>query len=448
MPYAPRVTEPQGLKKSLGPFALWGLGVGYVISGEYFGWNLGLPLAGTHGMLVATLAVTVMYAAFVLSYAELACALPRAGGAFVYCTRAFGPHVGAAAGFAQMIEFVFAPPAIAMAIAAYVSQRYGGLDTRLVAIFAYVIFTALNAWGVKQAATFEIVVTVLAAAELLLFVGVTLPAFDAAAFSTDPLPNGISGIFSALPFAIWFYLAIEGVANAAEEARDPQRDVAFGFGAAMLTLAVLALLVFFAATGVAGWHAVVYPPGETTPSDAPLPLALAHVVGSDSALYTLLLGVGLLGLIASFHGILLAAARATFELGRSQILPAVVGRVHAGSQTPRVALGLNLVLGVIAILSGRTAEIITLACFGAVALYALSMLALLRLRKTEPELARPFRTPLYPVLPLVAFALAMVCLVALSVSTPRIAGLFFALIALGLMYASLALRRAPPRDQT
>jgi ethanolamine permease len=272
-----RVNDAPGLKRSLGPLALWGLGVGYVISGEYFGWNLGLPRAGTYGMLAATLVVTVMYAAFVLSYAELACAIPKAGGAYVYCARAFGPRIGSLAGFAQMIEFVFAPPAIAMAIAAYVSQRFAALDPRLVAIGAYITFTALNAWGVKQAATFELVVTVLAVGELLLFVGIALPSFDAEAFSRDPLPNGWTGAFSALPFAIWFYLAIEGVANAAEEARNPQRDVAFGFGAAMLTLAVLAISVFFAAVGVRGWHAIVYPAGSTEPSDAPLPpRARAH----------------------------------------------------------------------------------------------------------------------------------------------------------------------------
>ena len=68
------------LKRTLGPIMLWGLGVGYVISGEYFGWNLGLPLGGTWGMLAATLVITLMYVGFVLSYAELACAIPRWSG--------------------------------------------------------------------------------------------------------------------------------------------------------------------------------------------------------------------------------------------------------------------------------------------------------------------------------------------------------------------------------
>ncbi len=423
--------QDAALKKTLGPLSLWGLGVGYVISGEYFGWNLGLPHGGSAGMLVATLVVTLMYAGFSLAYAELACALPRAGGAFVYASRAFGPRVGALAGIAQLIEFVLAPPAIAMAIAAYVTQRYPSLDVQLVALVAYVVFTGLNAWGVKQAAAFELLVTVLAVAELLLFAAIALPHFDGQAFARDPLPHGWSGAFAALPFAIWFYLGIEGVANAAEEAANPQRDVAFGFGAALATLVVLTLLVFFGAVGVAGWREVVFAPGSEEPSDAPLPLALAHIVSPDSPLYTLLLGVGMLGLIASFHGILLAAARATMELGRAGYAPRILGRVHARSGTPRVALLANMVLGGVAILSGRTGDIITLSVLGALLMYVLAMASLFQLRRSEPALARPFRVPLYPWLPLLSFVIAVCCLVAVAWSAGGLSVAFLVMIVIG-----------------
>lgn len=419
------------LKKDLGPLALWGLGVGYVISGEYFGWNLGLPLGGSYGMLFATLLVTLMYVGFSLSYAELACALPRAGGAFVYAERAFGPRIGALAGLAQFVEFVFAPPAIAMAIGAYVAQRYPALEPRLAALAAYVLFTLVNAWGVRQAAAFELCVTVLAVLELLLFAALTLPHFDGAAFARDALPNGAAGVFASLPFAIWFYLGIEGVANAAEEAKHPQRDVAFGFSAALATLVVLTLLVFFSAVGVAGWRAVVFAPGSELESDAPLPLALAHVVSRDSPLYTLLLGVGMLGLVASFHGILLASARATMELGRAGYAPRALGNVHAGSGTPRVALLTNMSIGSAIILSGKTAAMITLSVLGALLLYVLAMASLFRLRAREPALERPMRAPLYPYLPALALSLACVCLVAVAWSELGLALLFLALLCAG-----------------
>lgn len=428
------MTEQPGLKRTLGPMMLWGLGVGYVISGEYFGWNLGLPLGGTYGMLAATVVMTVLYVTFILSYTELACAMPRAGGVFVYADRALGPAGGFFAGMVQIVEFVFAPPAIAMAIAAYIAQKYPALNPLLVASVAFVVFTGINAWGVKQAATFELFVTVLAVVELLVFMAVVAPSFEASNLTIDPLPNGWGGAFACLPFAMWFYLAIEGVANAAEEARDPQKNVAIGFSAAIFTLVVLAIGVFFTATAVGGWRAIVYPVNGTEPSDAPLPLALAQVVATTSPLYTMLLGIGLLGLIASFHGIILAAGRATMEMGRSGFLPSALGRVHAKTHTPVVALGTNMVFGVLAIWSGRTGEIITLACFGAVSLYIVSMISLLVLRKKEPDMERPFRAIMYPVFPVVALVLSVITLIAFVWYNPVIAGVFAAILIVGFGY--------------
>ena len=423
---------------------LWGLGVGYVISGEYFGWNLGLAEGGTYGMLLAFAVITVMYVTFVFSYMEMACAIPRAGGVFVYGVRGLGLAAGYLGGIAQVVEFVFAPPAIAMAIGAYVNLWLPGeahtalagwlsglpewlptplrmLEIRhVIALVAYILFTALNIWGVRQAATFELVVTVLAVGELLLFTGVVAPHFRFEHFSANAWPNGWTGALAAIPFAIWFYLAIEGVANAAEEAKNPRRDVAIGFGAAMLTLVVLAACVLVTAVGVGGWERIVFSsddlsvatdgrvwvaPGAVA-SDSPLPLALAQVVEPGHVLYDLLVGIGLLGLIASFNGIILVAGRALFEMGRVGFLPHAVGKANLRTHTPANALVLNLVVGMIAILFLDTTGLITMSALGAVTLYIVSMLALVALRRNEPLLPRSYRTPFYPVFPLIALVIA------------------------------------------
>ena len=212
-------------------------------------------------------------------------------------------------------------------------------------------------------------------------------------------------------------------------------------------MVVLAAAVFFTSTGVGGWESIVYLPGDEPgtflpgdepgtfkTSDAPLPLALAQVVGKNHFLYTLLLGVGLLGLIASFHGIILAAGRATMEMGRSMFLPAALGRVNATTQTPIVALVVNMLIGIAAILSGRTGDIITLAAFGAVALYVISMTSLFVLRKAEPELERPFRAVCYPVFPALALGIAAVSFVAMAWFNPVIGGIFVGILALGSGY--------------
>src|ERR1700751_1848970 len=95
------------LRPTLRPLMLWGLGVGYVISGMYFGWNIGLAEGGTLGLAIATAAIIVLYITFTFSYTELACAIPRAGGVFDYAARALGRDIGFIAGMAQIIEFVF-----------------------------------------------------------------------------------------------------------------------------------------------------------------------------------------------------------------------------------------------------------------------------------------------------------------------------------------------------
>src|SRR5436190_3667423 len=132
------------LRRTLGPVMLWGLGVGYVISGMYFGWNLGLAEGGTLGLAIATFFIIILYTTFTFSYTELACAIPRAGGVFDYATRGLGKEIGFIAGMAQIIEFVFAPPAIAAAIGAYFHIFLPQFPVTGIAISAYILFTALN----------------------------------------------------------------------------------------------------------------------------------------------------------------------------------------------------------------------------------------------------------------------------------------------------------------
>lgn len=401
------------LERALGPVMLWGLGVGYVISGMYFGWNLGLAEGGTLGLALATVFIMVLYTTFTFSYTELACAIPKAGGVLDYASRALGKDLGYVAGLAQVIEFVFAPPAIAAAIGAYFHIFLPQVPVAFIAVAAYMLFTGLNIYGVKAAALFELAITVLAVGELLLFAGVTLPHFRVENLAANAFPNGWKGAWAAIPFAIWFFLALEGVANVAEETQKPQRNILLGFGSALITLVVLCILTFCSSIGVAGWEAIVYPPGSSEPSDSPLPLALSKITGENQWLYHMLVSVGLLGLVASFHGIILAAGRATFEMGRLRYFIKPMGHVHPKFKTPANALLANMVLGILALLTGKTADIIIMACFGALTLIIFGTWSMLKLRKAEPGMARPFRTPFYPWFPWIALSFACMAMVAM-----------------------------------
>ena len=429
------------LKRTLTPVMLWGLGVGYVISGMYFGWNLGLEQGGTLGLAIATFFIVIMYVTFTFSYAELACAIPKAGGAFDYANRALGKDLGFIAGMAQNIEFIFAPPAIAFAIGAYFNLFFPQIPIIAIAIFAYLVFTALNIYGVKAAAIFELTITILAVGELLLFAGIAFPHFKIENLQRNALPHGWQGVFAAIPFAIWFFLAIEGVANVAEEAVNPQRTILIGFGSAILTLVILCILTFASSVGVGGWESIVYK-NDGTASDSPLPLALGQIVGNNNVLYHLLITVGLFGLVASFHGIILAAGRSVLEFGRVKFAPAFIGKIHPKFQTPSNALLINMFVGIIALLTGKTSEIITISVFGALTLYIVSMIAFLQLRKKEPQMIRPFKVPWYPVFPVVALVIAVVSFIAMTIFNLELAIIYFVLI--GVCFATFKIFKNDP----
>jgi ethanolamine permease len=190
---------------------------------------------------------------------------------------------------------------------------------------------------------------------------------------------------------------------------------------------------------VAGWEAIVFNSDGTT-SDSPLPLALGYIVDSYSWSYRFLLVVGLFGLIASFHGLMLAAGRSTYEFGRVGYAPAMLGKIHDKFQTPANALLVNMGLGLLALFSGKTGEIITIAVFGALTLYVISMLSLIRLRKVEPNLPRPFRVPLYPVFPIVALLIATFSFVAMAIYNLKLVVIYFLII--GISYGIFKVLKA------
>lgn len=417
-----------GLQKTLTPIMLWGLGVGYVISGMYFGWNIGLDKGGTLGLGIATVFILLMYITFSLSYSELACAIPKAGGVFDYVGRAFGKDIGFVAGMAQWIEFVFAPPAIALGIGAYFHLLFPAVDALVFAVIAYFIFTGINILGVKISATFELIITIIAVGELSLFAALTLPHFQVQNLQTNPFPHGVEGIFAAIPFAIWFFLGMEGLANVAEETINPQKNITKGFAYSMGTLGLLAAMTFCSAVGVGGWEKVVYDKAGNV-SDSPLPMALGQITGEGGLMYHMLVSVGLFGFVASFNGLLLAAGRCTYEFGRVGQFPRVLGNIHPKFSTPHWALVFNMVVGIVALFTGRTGDIITVSVFGAICLYIFSCLAIIRLRKTEPDMERPFRVPFYPLFPIIALVIASVALVAMTYYNFQLALIFFAAIA-------------------
>src|ERR1700749_3569928 len=143
-------TSTEHLKRVLKPIHLWAIAVGLVISGEYFGWNFGWAVSGTIGFLIATVVITIMYITFIFSYTELTTAIPHAGGAFAYAYRAMGPFGVLIAGYATLIYFLLASPAIAISLGSYLHFLYPAIPIMQSALMFNASFILLNILGVKE----------------------------------------------------------------------------------------------------------------------------------------------------------------------------------------------------------------------------------------------------------------------------------------------------------
>jgi len=416
---------PEQLKRVLKPIHLWAIAVGMVISGQYFGWSYGLAAGGPLGLIIAVVIVTIFYTTFIFSYAELSTAIPHAGGPSAYARKAMGPFAGFMTGFACLIEFVFAPPAIALAVGGYIHFLIPVIPAMIATVSAFSLFIILNLFGVKTAAVFELIVTIIAILGLIFYDGLAISHVNMANIMTKPaLPNGIMGILAATPFAIWFYLAVEGGAMAAEEVENPQKDIPKGFISGILTLMTLTIFTLFITAGIAN-----YATTNVAKVDFPLPLALSGIYGATSLIPKIVSFIGLFGLVASLHGIIIGYSRQTFALARSGYLPQFLAVLSPKKKVPYMAIIVPGIIGIIATLGGLANVVIIISAFGAVVLYILSMITWFQLRKKFPNMHRPYKVS-SPIIPGIALTLGIFCAIAFIVANTdtviKVVGLFAA----------------------
>ncbi|MEU3355503.1 ethanolamine permease [Streptomyces sp. NPDC037389] len=410
--------EKRSLRRgSAGPLLLTGLGVAYVVSGDYSGWNFGLAHGGFGGLAVAAALMGLMYTCMVFALAELAAILPTAGGGYGFARRALGPWGGFLTGTAILIEYVLAPAAISIFIGDYVeSLRLFGLTSSWpVYLSCFAIFIGIHLWGVGEALRFSFLVTGVAVAALLVFAAGAFTDFDATRLNDVPadphafgssswLPFGLLGIWAAFPFGMWFFLGVEGVPLAAEETRDPARTLPRAMATSMGILLLLALLTFLAATGAGGANAL---------QEAGNPLVAAlDSDGKGRVLARVVNYAGLAGLIASFFSLIYAGSRQLFALSRAGYLPRVLS-LTSRRKAPWLGLLVPGTIGfALAAATGDGARMLNVAVFGATISYALMSLSHIVLRRREPDLPRPYRTPGGVATSTTAFVLACAALVA------------------------------------
>jgi len=417
--------DDRQLKRVAGVWALWALGVGAVISGDFFGWNFGLTEGGFGGLLLATVVITVMYTGLCYSIAEMSPALPHTGGAYSFGRSAMGPWGGFITGLGENMEYILTPAVIVVGIAGYmdaiVDDLFGfSLPLPVWWLIFYAIFVGLNIWGAEISFRFTILITVIALGILVVFWVSAIPHFSwdlATNITPDEgasrfLPHGIGGIFTALPFAIWFYLAIEELPLAAEESFDPKRDMPKGILWGLLTLAVAAFLTLFLNSGIA--------PGADEVGASLEPLFLGFQTSFGGVGASLLALIAVAGLVASFHTIIYAYGRNLFSLSRAGYFPHWLSPTHGTRKTPHIALVAGAVIGFAAawVLNEQSgtnvgAALLVMAVFGAVISYFMQMVSFVLLRRKLPNIERPYRSPLGEWGAIVAAVIALISMASL-----------------------------------
>jgi len=461
--------KDRGLRRHAGVWSLWALGVGAVISGEYYGWNFGLATGGFGGLLIAAALMAVMYYGLVYSIAEMSPALPHTGGAYSFARSAMGPWGGFLTGLAENMEYVITPAVVVGAIGLLMKEITAGLFDVTGnpwwnslpfwwAVF-YIIFVGINIIGIEATMRFTVTITVLSIAVLVFF-------FLAAIFSGKLdfslwtniakdggeipggggswLPFGLSGVFKSLPFAIWFFLAIEEVPLAAEESMDPRRDVPKGSVWAMHTLLIAAILTLVINTALPG-GAFLF--GQ---SGFPLLDGLYAIFGKGSAVELLGL-LFVIGLVASFFTIIFAYGRNTYSLSRAGYFPQFLSKMHGTRKTPYVALIAGAVVGyvvsyVVYLLQQKelgtqiVAALLNMAVFAAVISYILQMTSFVILRRNMPNIERPYRSKWGVPGAVIAGTLAAISLIAIFLNEAYRPGLYgvAAYYVLGVLYFAIA----------
>lgn len=413
--------DKRGLRRYAGVWSLWALGVGAVISGDFFGWNYGLTAGGFGGLLIATVIITIMYAGLCACIAEMSPALPHTGGAYSFGRTTMGPWGGFITGLGENMEYVITPAVIVVGIGSYLGAVFETPPAFAPVwwAIAYITFVGLNIVGVELSFKFTVFITFVALAILTVFFIGALSHFDYAMATNIPpepggtpfLPRGPMGIAYALPFAIWFFLAIEELPLAAEEAHDPKRDMPRGILLGLVTLVITAFATLLLNAGIAPGAA------EVGASDEPLFLAFRTIFGDGVGTKALSL-LAVAGLIASFHGIIYAYGRNIYSLSRAGYFPRWLSITHDRRKTPHVALIVGALIGYAAALvlhyQGDTAVgamLLNMAVFGAMISYVMQCLAFILLRRQMPHIERPFRSPFGVAGAVVALIIAVATLV-------------------------------------
>lgn len=424
--------EKKGLHRSLGPIQLTLLGVGAVIGTGIFVLTSEAAQKAGPGMMISFVIAGFVCAVAALCYAELASMVPVAGSAYTYTYAVVGELFAWMVGWALILEYAIGASAVAVGWSGYavglirswgvdvpisiaVGPSQGGI-VNVPAIVISLLVTGLLILGTKESARVNAVLVMVKVTALTVFIALTYPVLRGEHF--EPFfPNGWGtiGVIGAASSIFFAYVGFDAVSTAAEETKNPQRNVPIGLIGSLLICTIFYLLVAAGATGAIGAQPVTGPGGEIlAPGTPELAQQCARIVASGvneplacshEALAHVLRSIGwqrigdLIG-IAAFIALpsvvlmmMFGQTRIFFVMARDGLLPEKLASVHPKFKTPHVVTaftGIGVTLAAAFLPVGKLADYSNSGTLFAFAMVAVSVLVL---RKTDASRHRPFRTP-------------------------------------------------------
>ena len=444
--------EKKSLVRSLGPFQLTMLGIGGIIGTGIFVLTAEAAQKAGPGLILSFVIAALVCGLAALCYAELAAMVPVSGSAYTYTYATFGELFAWIVGWALVLEYAVAASAVAVGWSGYIVGLVGNLHAlfpflpnivipaaisngpyaggiiNLPAVFIALAVTTLLVIGTKESATVNAVLVVIKVLALLAFIALTIPVINGARFEPF-MPLGTAGVIGAASSIFFAFVGFDAVSTAAEETRDPQRNVPIGLIGSLVICTVIYMLVGAGAVGTIGAQPLVdtngagIEPGSLQLTNACVAVGNQPIVCSKEALAHVLRSIGwpfvgsMLGVAATIAlpsvvlMMMFGQTRVFFVMARDGLLPPALSRVHPRFKTPHVVTivtGIGVTIAAAFFPVGRLADVSN---GGTLCAFLLVSLAVMALRRSDPLRKRSFRTPaVWIVAPLAAAGCAILFL--------------------------------------
>jgi APA family basic amino acid/polyamine antiporter len=413
------------LKKVLGPFELIMLGVGAIVGTGIFVVT-GVAAANYSGpALAVSFAIAGTACVFAaLCYAEFATLVPIAGSAYTYSYASLGEIWAWIIGWDLILEYSVSIAAVAIGWSGYMVNLLAGVGIRfpaalanppgvsggivnLPAILIIGVITGLLTLGVRESATVNNAIVLVKLSVVLLFISLGVSHVNPVNWSPF-MPSGWGGVITGAAIVFFAYIGFDAVSTAAEEVRDPQRNLPVGIIGSLIICTVLYIVVSAILTGMVPYL-------EFRDTSAPVAYALLRIGINWGAA---LVSVGAIcGITSVILVLLYGQTRIFFAMARDGLLPCTFGTVHPVLRTPvKVTLVVGCATAALASLLPLT-SIAELVNIGTLAAFIIVSAGVLVLRRRRPELERPFRTPLVPWVPLLCILACLGLVLALPTVT-------------------------------